>query len=154
MNVKNVEEFFRHYTSLTTQKRIHSGENPFECSKYGKNLIIFSVPFQQKRIHTGEKPLRMFRKWKESQWALRSVLHTKAFLLCNKVVWMLIYYNFEKKFVTNSNLIRHKWIGFEEKPFECSECPEKFNHPNVHPHKHIHSGEKPYERAECPKKFC
>ncbi|NXD46915.1 ZN551 protein, partial [Copsychus sechellarum] len=50
------EKRFSHSSNLIQYQRIHRGERPYECGKFGKSFRTISYMMRHQVVHTGERP--------------------------------------------------------------------------------------------------
>ncbi|XP_078528658.1 uncharacterized protein LOC144806095 [Lissotriton helveticus] len=61
----------------------------------------------------------------------------------------------QERFYNKHSLSRHVITHSGEKPYQCSECQKRFSFKgNLTVHTRTHTGEKPYQCSECQKRFC
>ncbi|XP_075700057.1 uncharacterized protein LOC142664692 [Rhinoderma darwinii] len=141
---------FTKISGLLTNRRIHTGENPFSCSDCGKCFTDKSHLVRHKRIHRGEKPYSCSECGKCFTYKSYLVAHERSHTgekpySCSEC---------GKFFTHKSHLVTHKRNHSGEQPYSCSECGKCFTKKsNLFIHERIHTGEKPYSCSECGKCF-
>ncbi|CAG9822322.1 unnamed protein product [Phaedon cochleariae] len=122
--------------SLTEHKRIHTGEKPFKCTICKSRFVSSSHLKRHIRVHTGEKPFKcdVCQKTFTNKRGCR--LHSEK---CHKL-------KRDVECASNEE-------GFEENPFGCVKCPERFaTKDDLIKHSGIHRDKKTF-KCDDAKKF-
>ncbi|XP_075703029.1 uncharacterized protein LOC142666721 [Rhinoderma darwinii] len=137
-------------SGLFTNRRIHTGKEPYPCSECGKRFSYKSCLVRHERIHTGEKPYSCSECGNcftvKSSIARHRRIHTgEKPYSCSEC---------GKCFTQKSYLVIHERSHTGEKPYSCSECGKCFTQKSdLVTHERSHTGEKPYSCSECGKCF-
>lgn len=149
---------FAHSGNLTTHKRIHSGEKPFECTDSNCDMAFARSNDLTKhlRVHTGEKPYKCLEIDCGKAFAQSSGLHRHLRSHSGEQPYKCEQCG--KKFTASGSLIIHMRVHSGEKPYNCTEpgCDKRFAQSyNLTQHMRAHTGERPYKcsQPECDQAF-
>ncbi|XP_049756402.1 zinc finger protein 132-like isoform X1 [Elephas maximus indicus] len=119
---KDCGKAFNNLSTLSTHQKVHTEMKRYKCGECGKTFSHKSTLVQHHRIHTGERPYE-----------------------CREC---------GKAFSLVSTLIRHRKVHTGERPYECTECGKFFTqNSNLIRHQRAHTGARPYKCIECGKAY-
>jgi len=132
---------------LTTHRRSHSGEKPFECTVCGKRFTQSGDLVRHSRIHSGEKPYKCHVC--DKAFSQSGVLNTHMRVHTGDKPYKC--HVCDKCFKQSSNLQVHKRrVHSNKRPYHCPYCGKLFKtHIELKRHVRIHSDAKPYSCRHC-----